>query len=470
MFPVLQSVRQGGITSPFLYLIYIDGLIKLLESSGYGLCITGADVSSLSVADDMILVSLSKYGLQKMMNICYEYSCKWRYLYNPSKCAVTVFNESRSVNANRSWFLGNSLITEVENYNHLGIICNKYMKISVNIDESCRKLKSTLLGLMNVGIHDNGLLPPTSMKIYKSVVLPRALYGCELWSSPATCHISQLEKAHRFCIKYIQNLPVYTRTDICLSMVGAYPIEFDIDYRKLLFLGQLCRLFTGHFCKQLFNYRLVTFYKYKSCTQQGFVSDIVDVLRKYDIEYYLTEYMSNTSFPTKSQWKSIIRRAIHTRSNEDWLTRVQLDRQLNSFLFIKPQLLYNSELWEMSRSSSSTLTSYQCNKCVRLIAKFYSDSFTKICSHCKVNFTASVCIHLIFDCQFTRYLRNIIFEILQSHCDRGLYNEFLSLESNEMLVGLFSGLRNIVNDNSLNHRILMHIVPVLSKFADFLWS
>ena len=103
-FPILQSVRQGGIISPFLYLIYIDGLIKLLESSGYGLCTAGADVSSLSVADDMILVSLSKNGLQKMMNICYEYSCKWRYLYNPSKCAVTVFNESRSVNANRSWF------------------------------------------------------------------------------------------------------------------------------------------------------------------------------------------------------------------------------------------------------------------------------------------------------------------------------------------------------------------------------
>ena len=32
-FPVLQGTGQGGIISPFLYLLFIDGLIKQLDDS-----------------------------------------------------------------------------------------------------------------------------------------------------------------------------------------------------------------------------------------------------------------------------------------------------------------------------------------------------------------------------------------------------------------------------------------------------
>ena len=79
------------------------------------------------------------------------------------------------------------------------------MKSSVCIDDSSHKLKSSLLGLLNVGVHENGLHPFTSLKLYKSVVLPKALYGCELWSEINKTQVSSAGIAHRFCVKYIQN-------------------------------------------------------------------------------------------------------------------------------------------------------------------------------------------------------------------------------------------------------------------------
>ena len=40
------------------------------------------------------------------------------------------------------------------------------------------------------------------------------------------------ERAHRFCIKFIQVLPKQTRTDIALSLLGSYTVVAEIDKRN----------------------------------------------------------------------------------------------------------------------------------------------------------------------------------------------------------------------------------------------
>ena len=148
-----------------------------------------------------------------------------------------MFNKVERASGDRIWRLGTNVISEVDNCTHLGVLCNKQMKTSLNAEESCKKLKSTLFGLVDVGLHENGLLSTTSLKIYKSIVTPKALYGCELWFGLNNTQITMIEKAHRLCLKYIHNFPSYTRTDICLGLVGTIPMKAEIEYRKLLFLG-----------------------------------------------------------------------------------------------------------------------------------------------------------------------------------------------------------------------------------------
>ena len=36
-----------------------------------------------------------------------------------------------------------------------------------------------------------------------------------------------LERAHRFCIKFMQSLPKFTSTDTTLALIGLYPLEFE---------------------------------------------------------------------------------------------------------------------------------------------------------------------------------------------------------------------------------------------------
>ena len=57
----------------------------------------------------------------------------------------------------------------------------------------------------------------------------------------------------------MQSLPKYTSTDVSLALIGMYPNEAEIDYKKLIFLGQLCRLPGGYSAKEIFTHKLIHF-------------------------------------------------------------------------------------------------------------------------------------------------------------------------------------------------------------------
>ena len=75
--PILQGTRQGGRTSAQCYLAYINELINI-SNSGLGICLYNCNTSCPTVADDMILMAYSGNALQRIFDICYKYSCKWR--------------------------------------------------------------------------------------------------------------------------------------------------------------------------------------------------------------------------------------------------------------------------------------------------------------------------------------------------------------------------------------------------------
>ena len=91
-FPVLNGVRQGAVSSPLLFSIYIDGLIKELRLSGLGCRVDRFFYGCLGYADDLLLLSASRSGLQSMVAICERFardtSLKFRTNDDPVKSNV----------------------------------------------------------------------------------------------------------------------------------------------------------------------------------------------------------------------------------------------------------------------------------------------------------------------------------------------------------------------------------------------
>ena len=63
-FNVTNDVRQGGVLSPQLFNVYIDGLSDILHKSTIGGSLGGKRINHLLYADDLCIVSLSSAGLQ----------------------------------------------------------------------------------------------------------------------------------------------------------------------------------------------------------------------------------------------------------------------------------------------------------------------------------------------------------------------------------------------------------------------
>ena len=58
-FDIRRGVRQGGVLSSLLFLIFIDGLLRELEQSGFGTVVCDLQAGNPTLADDLTLIAMT---------------------------------------------------------------------------------------------------------------------------------------------------------------------------------------------------------------------------------------------------------------------------------------------------------------------------------------------------------------------------------------------------------------------------
>ena len=85
-FRQLNGVKQGAILSPLLFCIYIDILLKNLKTNGVGCHIGNYYYGVLGYADDIVLLSPTRKGLQEMLKTCEKYGHEYHVTFNKKNC------------------------------------------------------------------------------------------------------------------------------------------------------------------------------------------------------------------------------------------------------------------------------------------------------------------------------------------------------------------------------------------------
>ena len=93
-FPQGRGVRQECSLSPTLFNMYINELARALkQSAALVLTLLESEFKCLLFADDLVLLSPTKQGLQQHLDILHRYCQTWALTVNLSKTRIMVFQK-----------------------------------------------------------------------------------------------------------------------------------------------------------------------------------------------------------------------------------------------------------------------------------------------------------------------------------------------------------------------------------------
>ena len=205
-----------------------------------------------------------------------------------------------------------------------------------------------------------------------------------------------LEKAHRYCIKYMQSLPSRTRADVALSLIAFNPIIAGIDYRKLVFLGQLSSLSIHCITKELFIHRVINYIAHPR-NKMGFIPYILQILDKYSLRHIIDNFIESVVFMSIPSWKRLVRSKINDHVKVEWYTRMTSDTAMNRFLRIHNEY-EPSLLWKFSKEIPNS--SQGCQNCITFIGMLFSNYKFMFCAACGMLYNNEA-EHTILYCRVT---------------------------------------------------------------------
>ena len=188
----------AGVRARVLYSGSLSREFDVLQGTGHKLFVECFDQSLLfnflnrlnlpspSFADDVTLLALYPTFPHTLMEMCYEYSIKWRYELNHMKSGIVTFGECKLAhyeNINeREWLLGDESVDELYEYKNLGVV--KTIRAP-----SPPMFKITLINhekkagmIFSANFDRRKVNPSIYVKFWCQACLPTLLYGSKLFT------------------------------------------------------------------------------------------------------------------------------------------------------------------------------------------------------------------------------------------------------------------------------------------------
>ena len=216
-FVVSQGTDQGRILAPFMYKVYINSLLVGLTQHSFAISINMLSLPSPFFADDITLLATHPTFLSTFMNLCYEYSIRWRYEFHNDKSDIVTFGETKRTHCQsikqRNWVLGNETVDERYGYKNLGVVKNYVGSFSSNVEDNIGKTRKKAGMIFASGFDRRKVNPFLYIKFWRQAFLPSLLYGVELFTVTSTL----IEKFERCQLWFLKNLFIVSKftPDIC---------------------------------------------------------------------------------------------------------------------------------------------------------------------------------------------------------------------------------------------------------------
>ena len=145
-FAISNGVQQGSVLSRLLFNIYMDDLIVSLNQSGFGARVNGKFTGCVMYADDIVLLSPSRTGLQSLLDMCMSFAERNFMKVNYKKSMAITFRRKRNLLCKETEFcLDGNRLKQVDEISHLGHKLSSYILDDFSaVQERCRKFYATM--------------------------------------------------------------------------------------------------------------------------------------------------------------------------------------------------------------------------------------------------------------------------------------------------------------------------------------
>ena len=244
-FDCQVGVRQGENLSPFLFAIFINDLEHFFIDNGVQCLdrITEFAHEHVNVfiklflllyADDTILISETKQGMQRMLNVFDEYCTRWKLDVNIDKTKIIVFAK-RKQRQNMLFSLNDKVIQITDYYQYLGIMFNYNCNFKVAKTKLVEQATKALFAL-NFKIRNISIPVDLQLKLFDCLVTPILLYSSEIWSHEK---MEIIEKVHLNFLKRILNVRNSTPNYMVYGETGRFPLLINAKIKCLCYWSKL---------------------------------------------------------------------------------------------------------------------------------------------------------------------------------------------------------------------------------------
>ena len=234
-FLAANGVKQGGVLSPVLFCLYIDGLLVALSKAGVGCFIGSNFVGALAYADDVVLLAPSASALRIMLTICDSYAKDHHILFNAnkSKCLVLLPRARRFLRdflKSCTFYIGDKPIEFVDSFSHLGHLITNNSTDSADI---LRRRNDFIGQVNNMLCYFSKLTSCVKNRLFQSYCT--SFYGCELWLL-TTSEIEDLCVSWRKGLRRVWSLPNTSHCYLLHLLSQCLPLFDEISRRSINFI------------------------------------------------------------------------------------------------------------------------------------------------------------------------------------------------------------------------------------------
>ena len=263
-FEISNGVKQGCVLAPVLFNIFFTSMLShackdldkgvylkyRLDGSLFDLRRLSAKTkTSLDLlqealfADDCALVAHSESDLQSMLNRFAEASRLFGLQISLGKTEVLHQPAPKTAPKAPSINIEGETLANTNCFKYLGSIISSDGTLDKEIDARISKASQALGRLKHKILKQHNIRLQTKLKVYKAVVLPSLLYGCESWTLYRR-QLNQLEKFHQRALRSILGIHWQDRiTNLeVLERSNSTSIETLLIKAQLRWVGHVIRM------------------------------------------------------------------------------------------------------------------------------------------------------------------------------------------------------------------------------------